>query len=205
MNFLQTGSDDTKIPLKPGWCVSGLIQSIICDRKNAVTHLLQTPCFKTKTKLEALPVHMWVLFWRLKLGFCMNDRCGLSRQILFIGKYLIPCERQRAGWRASKQEVQICKTTTTKKEKQPLSVGRTHFPANSSHTRCCVGKDAACRAVRNSAWLAEKKNNFFFFSACTTSASLVPLQVVCQSLTRWKSVSDIISRHQFKVHVLPLQ
>lgn len=207
MNLLQTGSDDTEIPVKPGWCASGLIQSIIYSRKNALTHLLQTPRFETNTKLEALPAHMWVLLllWRLKLGFCMNDHCGLSRQILFIGKYLIPCERQRAGWRASKQEVQICKKNKNKKtEKQPPSVGRTHFPANSSHTRCCVGKDAACRAVRNSAWLAEKHFFFFLFSAFTTSASLLPLQVVCQSLTRWKSVSDIISRHQFKVHVLPL-
>lgn len=38
----------------------------------------------------------------------MNDHPGLSHQILFIGKYLISCERH-AGKQASKQEFQICK------------------------------------------------------------------------------------------------
>ena len=33
-------SDETEIPVKPPWCVVGLIQSIIIDRRTTVTHLL---------------------------------------------------------------------------------------------------------------------------------------------------------------------
>lgn len=102
----------------------------------------------------------------------MNDYSILSHRILFIGKHLISCEKH-VGKQAGNSR--FCRQSQSRSD-----LWAAHR-ADSSHTRCCVGKDAACKAVGLSKTLNSKKKKHVFKKIFLDSAYKAPASYLFRS------------------------